>query len=102
MQGKTLTWDDLATISADLQTHKDNYTKVCFAAFKEANYDRGDIIFVNTLFFKQAELPEIVSDRIKTSEYVVYGTYFVRRGGVDFTLRGLNYDTIILDGLDEK
>jgi hypothetical protein len=101
MSNKTLTWDDLVTISVDLQTHKDNYTKVCFAAFKEANYDRGDIIFVNTLFFKHVELPEMVSDRIRSSEYVVYGTYFVHRGVVDFPLRGLNYDTIILDGLDE-
>jgi hypothetical protein len=104
MQSKTLTWEDLATIGADLQTHKDKYTKACFSAFKEADYERGDIIFVNTIFFKQAKLPEIVSHRIKSSEYVVYGTYFVHRTDREenILLRGTNYHTIILDGLDKK
>ena len=45
--------------------------------FKEADYNRGDKIILNSVFFKDAKIPELVSHRILHNEYVPYEKYIV-------------------------
>jgi hypothetical protein len=77
---KPLTWNDIAQIAFDLNIIKEDQTKALFGEFKEADYDRGDKILINTEFFKAAKIPEIAKDRIIPSQHISYLKYLVIRG----------------------
>ena len=79
-KSKPLTWDDIAKIGVDLQAIKDSQVEGYFSVFKMADYHRGDKVLVNSEFFKDANISELVKHRILHNEYIPYGDYAVIRG----------------------
>ena len=75
-----ITWDEIVKIGVDLQSHKDTQTKSYFNLFESANYERGDKIILNSTFFINAKIPELVAHRISHNEYIDYGKYIVLKG----------------------
>jgi hypothetical protein len=79
-KSNNITWDEIVKIGVDLQSHKDTQTKSYFNLFENANYERGDKIILNSVFFMDAKIPELVAHRISHNEYIDYGKYIVLKG----------------------
>ena len=76
-ESKIINWDDILKIDADLQAHKDKLTESILSLFEEADYKRGDKIYVNSVFFEDAKIPDLVKHRVIPNYYIPYGKYLV-------------------------
>jgi hypothetical protein len=80
IKSNTINWDDILKIVSDLQDHKETLTESILSLFEEADYKRGDKIYVNSVFFEDAKIPDLVKHRIIPNHYIPYDKYIVVPG----------------------
>lgn len=83
VKNDTLTVDAILEAAKALQEQVDEIGRAFFSAFPDANYERGDVLFLHESY--KELIPSCLASRVKTSAYVeadrvIVSVGFARRG----------------------